>query len=409
MLSWQTAGESHGKALVAMMEGVPAGVSVTTSLIKEALAERRQGHGRGARQKFEQDEVEILTGVRHGYTTGGPISIVIGNSEWPKWEKVMSPDPVEEAELLVDAGKGDPREMGRNRPLTRPRPGHADLTGMLSYRFGDARNVLERASARETAARVALGAIAKQILREAADIVVAGHVVSIGGAQAAGDVLPTGEDLPALRKTQTRTLDQEAEAAFIAEIDAAKQAGDTVGGTAEVIAWNVPLGVGTHVDSARKLDAKLAGALMSIQSAKAVEIGAGLASSRTWGSEAHDEIGWRGRSLQRASNRAGGIEGGASNGEAIVARVSFKPISTVPRALATIDLATGEEVRAFHQRSDTSQIVPGAVIAEAMVALVVAEALLERFGGHSIEEVRSQRLLQDQYVIERLKLSGRKK
>ena len=409
MLSWQTAGESHGKALVAMMEGVPAGVGITTSLIQEALAERRQGYGRGARQKFEQDEVEILTGVRHGRTTGGPISIVIGNSEWPKWEKVMSPDPVEEADLQVDAGKGDPREMGRNRPLTRPRPGHADLTGMLSYRFGDARDVLERASARETAARVALGAIAKQILREAADVAVVGHVVSVGSVEAPGGGLPTEGDLPALRASQTRTLDEKVEQEFIGEIDAAKKSGDTVGGTAEVVAWGVPLGIGTHVDSARKLDAMIAGALMSIQSAKAVEIGAGVRSSRTWGSHAHDEIGWADGKVRRASNLAGGIEGGASNGEPIVARVSFKPISTVPRALATFDLATGEEVRAFHQRSDTSQIVPAAVIAEAMVALVLAQALLDRFGGHSIEEVRAQRLLQDEYVAERLNFDGERR
>lgn len=402
MLKWHTAGESHGKALVAMLEGVPSGVSVTTERIVEALAERRQGYGRGARQKFEQDHVEILSGVRHGLTTGGPIAIVIANSEWPKWEQVMSVDPVPPEALMVDAGKGDRREMSRNKPLRKPRPGHADLAGMLSYRFDDARDVLERASARETAARVALGAIAKQILKEAAGVTVVGHVTQVGETRGWAPTVPTPDDLESLRASETRTLNVEVEEAFIATIDAAKKSGDTVGGVAEVVAWNVPLGLGSHAEMDRKLDARLAGALMSIQSAKSVEIGAGLTASETLGSAAHDEIGLAGEELMRHSNRAGGIEGGTSNGQPIVARVGFKPISTVPRALKTIDLDTGEEATAFHQRSDTSQIVPAAVIAEAMVALVLAQALLERFGGHSISEVVEMRELQDRYIASRL-------
>lgn len=402
MLKWHTAGESHGKALVAMLEGVPSGVQVTTEMIIDALAERRLGHGRGARQKFEQDEVEILAGVRHGRTTGGPVAIVIGNSEWPKWEQVMSADPVPWEALVVDAGKGDPREMGRNKTLRRPRPGHADLAGMLSYRLEDARDVLERASARETAARVALGAIAKQILKEAAGVTIVGHVRSVGPAENSDDVVPTPDDLPALRASEVRTLNPAAEQEFIEMINGVKKSGNTVGGVAEVVAWGVPLGLGSHTEMDRKLDARLAAALMSIQSAKSVEIGAGRDAGATLGSDAHDEISLRGNEVVRLSNLAGGIEGGTSNGQPIVARVGFKPISTVPRALSTVDLDTGEEVTAFHQRSDTSQIVPAAVIAEAMVALTLAQALLERFGGNSIQEVAEMQKNQEDYVATRL-------
>lgn len=403
MLTWHTAGESHGPALVALMEGVPAGVQVTTESIQDALAERRLGYGRGARQKFEKDVVQILSGVRHGRTTGAPISIVIHNSEWPKWEKVMSADPVAAEDLMVDAGRGDPREMGRNKKLVRPRPGHADMAGMLSYRLEDARDVLERASARETAARVALGSIAKQILAQVADAAVVGHVTQIGEVRAVGSTLPNPSDLPSLRKSPTRTLDADLQKKFIDVIDSAKRSGNTVGGAVQVIAWGVPVGLGSHVQSDRKLDARLAAGLMSIQSAKAVEIGAGFESAQTLGSDAHDqmEVDSHGR-VARLSNLAGGIEGGTSNGQPIIASVAFKPISTVPRALSTVDLTTGETTAAFHQRSDTSQVVPAAVIAEASVALVLAQALLDRFGGHSVEEVREQYLLQEEYVERRI-------
>ncbi len=406
MLKWTTAGESHGPALVATMSGVPAGLHVNTSLIADALAERRLGYGRGARQKFEKDRVEILTGVRHGKTTGGPVTIVIHNSEWPKWQTVMSADEVDEDSLLVDAGKGDRREMARNKRLTRPRPGHADLAGVLSYRLEDARDVLERASARETAARVALGAIAKQLLQEVCGTEVVSHVVSVGDSHADSTVKPTPQDRDALMESPVRTVDAHAEELFVQAIDRAQKSGDTIGGVAEVIAYGVPLGLGSHVSAETKLDADIAWALMSIQSAKAVEIGEGFTSARTLGSSAHDEIllSEKGR-VARATNRAGGIEGGTSNGAPIIARVGFKPISTVPRALASVDLETGETTGAFHQRSDTAQVVPGAVIAEAMLALVLARALTNRFGGHSLDEMRAQYLTQQTYVDQRTDLS----
>lgn len=403
MLTWTTAGESHGPALIASMEGVPSGVSITTEMLGEALAERRLGYGRGTRQKFEQDRVEILSGVRHGRSTGAPLTIVIHNSEWPKWETVMSADPVPDESLQVDAGRGDHREMARNRILTRPRPGHADLAGSISYRLADSRDVLERASARETAARVALGAIAKEILRSVAGVNVLAHVLSIGQETSDAAPLPDVSNQEKLRNSPVRTLDEEAAKRFIAAVDAAKKSGDTVGGSVEIVAWNVPLGLGSHTSSDQKLDARLAGALMSIQSAKGVEIGEGFNAARTLGSAAQDEIVLSGEAkIARRSNRAGGIEGGTSNGQPIISRVAFKPISTVPRALRTVDLQTGEETTAFHQRSDTSQVVPAAVIAEAVVALVLAEALLERFGGRSLAEVRSQFELHQAYVESRL-------
>lgn len=406
MLKWTTAGESHGPALVASMEGAPAGIEVSTGLIAQALAERRLGYGRGARQQFEKDRVEILTGVRHGLTTGAPITIVIHNSEWPKWESVMSADPVPPEALLVDAGKGDFREMARNKPLTRPRPGHADLAGALSYRQEDARNILERASARETAARVALGAVAKQLLAQVCGTEIVSHVVGVG-AVTMPVLPPTPADRVRLKASPVRTLDEDAEAAYIRAIDEADANQETIGGVAEVVAYDVPVGLGSHVSSDRKLDAAIAWALMSIQSAKAVEIGDGFETVRRPGSGAHDEIVRDGESLTRSSNRAGGIEGGTSNGQPVVARVGFKPISTVPRPLASVDLSTGEASSAFHQRSDTCQVVPGAVIAEAMVALVLAQALTVRFGGASLDEVRSQFKLQEGYVRDRLDYEGK--
>lgn len=388
MIRWSTAGESHGPALVALFEGMPAGVRVTSEDIKHALWRRRLGYGRGSRQQFEQDELRILSGIRHGQTLGSPIALDIGNSEWPKWSTVMSADPVAPEALLIDAGTGDEREVSRNKPLTRPRPGHADLVGMNKYGFNSARPVLERASARETAARVALGELAKQLLAQAAGTRIVSHVVEVGAVRGEGLSLPTPEDAPALDGCDVRQLNTELAAAFRAEVDAAKKDADTLGGVVEVAAWGVPQGLGTHVRGQDRLDGRLAGALMSIQAVKGVEIGDGFDTARRRGSEAHDEIVREGGSLHRLTNRAGGIEGGMSNGEPIVVRVAYKPISTVPRALRTIDVATGEAATALHQRSDTTAVVPGAVIAEAMVALVLAEALVEKFGGDSLAEIR---------------------
>ena len=406
MLRWLTAGESHGPALVATLEGMPSGVELTTQTIRDALARRRLGAGRGARQKFEADEVRILGGVRHGLTTGAPIVIEIANSEWPKWEKVMSADPVSPEELLVDAGKGDEREVARNRALTKPRPGHADLPGVLSYDLDEIRPILERASARETAARVALGACVEAFLRQLANIELVSHVVGVGPCEAKLSRLPLPSDEELLNASPMRALDKDDESEFLACVEETRAAGDTVGGIVEVVAWNVPIGVGTHVQSDRRLDAQLAAALMSIQSVKGVEIGDGFAQSRLPGSQAHDEIiRAADGTLTRASNRAGGIEGGTSNGQAIVVRAAFKPISTVPHALRTVDLATGEDARALHQRSDTCQVVPGAVIAEAEVALVLARALSDHAGGNSLRECKRNLQAYCAHISERLGLT----
>ncbi|MCI7672047.1 MAG: chorismate synthase [Schaalia hyovaginalis] len=388
MLTWMTAGESHGPALVAVIDGVPSGLELTTADLERALARRRLGYGRGARQAFERDEVRILSGVRHGRTIGSPIAVEIANSEWPKWRTVMAADPVDPAELLIDAGTGDEREIARNRPLTRPRPGHADLAGMLSYDLPEARPVLERASARETAARVALGAIAEALLAQAGGIELVAHVVAVGPLRAEGE-LPRPQDAEALDGARMRALDPLTDQAFVDLVDEAKAQGDTIGGVVEVVAWGVPVGLGSHVAAARRLDAAIAQAVMSIQSVKGVEIGDGFAQAALLGSQAHDEIlkGADGR-LHRASNRAGGIEGGTSNGEAIVVRAAFKPISTVPRALRSVDLATGEEARGLHQRSDTCQLVPGALIVQAELALVLADALFAHAGGNSVSEMK---------------------
>ena len=406
MLRWLTAGESHGPALVATLEGMPSGVELTTQTIRDALARRRLGAGRGARQKFEADEVRILGGVRHGLTTGAPIVIEIENSEWPKWEKVMSADPVSPEELLVDAGKGDEREVARNRALTKPRPGHADLPGVLSYDLDEIRPILERASARETAARVALGACVEAFLRQLANIELVSHVVGVGPCEAKSSRLPLPSDEELLNASPMRALDKDDESEFLACVEETRAAGDTVGGIVEVVAWNVPIGVGTHVQYDRRLDAQLAAALMSIQSVKGVEIGDGFAQSRLLGSQAHDEIiRAADGTLTRASNRAGGIEGGTSNGQAIVVRAAFKPISTVPHALRTVDLATGEDARALHQRSDTCQLVPGAVIAEAEVALVLARALSDHAGGNSLRECKRNLEAYCAHISERLGLT----
>ncbi|MBO3093403.1 chorismate synthase [Cellulomonas dongxiuzhuiae] len=390
MLRWLTSGESHGPALVGILDGLPAGVQVQTSDVQAALARRRLGYGRGARMKFEQDEVRLLSGVRHGLTQGGPLAIEVANTEWPKWADVMSADPVPPEALTVDAGIGDVKEIARNRPLTRPRPGHADLVGMRKYGFDDARPVLERASARETATRVALGTVAAAFLEQVAGVRLVSHVVAIGPVAVPDDAPePTPDDVAALDADPVRCFDAATSAAMVAEIDQCHKDGDTLGGVVEVLVHGLPSGVGTYVQADGRLDARLAGALMGIQAIKGVEVGDGFRTATRRGSQAHDEIerDASGRIVRR-TNRAGGIEGGMSNGEVVRVRAAMKPISTVPRALATVDTATGEPVTAHHQRSDVCAVPPAAVVAEAMVALVVAQTLLEKTGGDSVAEVR---------------------
>ncbi len=379
MLRWITAGESHGPALVAVLEGLPAGVPVTSSEIAGQLARRRLGYGRGARMKFEQDVVTLLGGVRHGSTLGGPIAVQIGNTEWPKWEQIMAPDPV--AADVLDG-------LARNAPLTRPRPGHADLAGMQKYGFDDARPVLERASARETASRVALGTIAANFLRASLGAEIVSHVVSIGEADAVAGRLPEPADLPAIDESPVRALDPESTARMVAEIEAAKADGDTLGGVVEVLVYGLPPGLGSFVHADRKLDARLAAALMGIQAIKGVEVGDGFLTARRRGSQAHDEIDPRHPGVTRRSNRAGGIEGGMTNGEILRVRGAMKPISTVPRALATLDVSTGDSAVAIHQRSDVCAVPAAGVVAEAMVALVLADAVAEKFGGDSLSETK---------------------
>ncbi|WP_026531195.1 chorismate synthase [Haematomicrobium sanguinis] len=380
MLRWLTAGESHGPALVGIVEGVPAGVEVTSADIQEALARRRLGYGRGARMKFEQDQVRFLGGVRHGVTQGGPVAIEVGNTEWPKWEQIMSADPVDEAAI---------EGLGRNAPLTRPRPGHADFTGMQKYGFDDARPVLERASARETAERVALGAVAARFLAQLG-IQVVSHTVSIATVSVPeGSPLPGPDDVLALDQNPLRCFDRETSDAMVAEIDAAKKDGETLGGVVEVLVYGLPPGLGSYVHWDRRLDARLAGALMGIQAIKGVEVGDGFLTASRRGSQAHDEIvrDESGR-IVRASNRAGGIEGGMSIGDVVRVRAAMKPIATVPKALRTVDVATGEDATAHHQRSDVAAVPAAGVVAEAMVALVIANAVLEKFGGDSVAETK---------------------
>ncbi len=390
MLRWLTSGESHGPALVGVIEGVPAGLDLVTDDIRGALARRRLGYGRGSRQKFEQDEVNVLAGLRHGKTQGGPIAITIGNTEWPKWVDVMAADPVPPEALLKDAGTGDEREIARNRPLTRPRPGHADLVGMRKYGFEDARPVLERASARETATRVALGTIAANLLEQVAGIRLVSHVLEIGGIRVPDDAaLPTPDDVSTLDADPARCFDKETSAKIVELIDETQKSGDTLGGVVEVLAYGVPSGIGSYVHWDRRLDARLAAAIMGIQAFKGVEIGDGFTTAARKGSAAHDEIvrDEQGQ-IKRLSNRAGGLEGGMTNGEVIRVRGAMKPISTVPRALQTVDVTTGEASKAQHQRSDVCAVQPAAVIAEAMVALTLADSLLEKFGGDSVTETR---------------------
>jgi len=379
-MRWMTAGESHGPSLVGVIEGIPAGIAITTSEVQKVLARRRLGHGRGARMAFEQDQVRVIGGIRHGVTMGSPIAIEIGNTEWPKWEKVMAADPVDESELTG----------ARNAPLTRPRPGHADLVGMQKYGIDDARNILERASARETAARVALGTVAAAFLEQVGGIRLVSHTVAIGPvAVPDGAELPHPDDVDALDADPVRCHHAETSAAMVAEIDACHREGDTMGGVVEVLAYNLPPGLGSHVHWDRRLDSRLAGALMGIQAIKGVEVGDGFLTAQRRGSVAHDEI-ERDESgkLHRRTNRAGGTEGGMTNGEVLRVRAAMKPISTVPRALDTIDVTTGEAAKAIHQRSDVCAAVPAGPVSEAMVALVLAEAVLEKFGGDSVAETR---------------------
>jgi len=380
-MRWITAGESHGPALSAIVEGMPAHIEVSTADIDRHLARRRLGTGRGARQNFEADKVSILGGIRLGLSQGGPISIQVGNSEWPKWEKVMSPDPLPLEEI---------KDLARNAPLTRPRPGHADLVGMQKYDFDDARAILERASARETAARVALGAIARAFLFQSVGIEILSHVTSIGAVSIADNLpLPTPADMVRVDSDPVRCAYPEFSDAMVAEIEAAHKDGDTLGGVCEILAYNLPPGLGSHVHWDRRLDARLAGAMMGIQAIKGVALGDGFTSASRRGSVAHDEI-ERGAdgSIVRRTDRAGGTEGGMSNGEVLRVSIAMKPISTVPKALDTIDVATGEAAKAINQRSDVCAVPAAGVVGEAMAALVLAEAVLEKFGGDSVAETR---------------------
>ena len=381
MLKWLTAGESHGPALSAIIEGIPAHVLITSKDIDLDLSRRRLGFGRGARQNFEADKITITGGIRHGKTQGGPIAIQIANSEWPKWEKIMSADPVPEDEI---------KDLARNAPLTRPRPGHADLVGMQKFNFSDARPILERASARETAARVALGAVARAFLKQSVGIEILSHVLSIGKVSVAEDyILPSISDRHQIDEDPVRCADKKVSEEIVKEIEQAHKDGDTLGGVVEVLAYNLPPGLGSHVHWDRRLDARLASAMMGIQAIKGVEIGDGFTTATRRGSAAHDEIEKNAEgAIVRRSDRAGGTEGGMSNGEILRVSIAMKPISTVPKALDTIDVATGEAAKAINQRSDVCAVPAAGIVGEAMAALVLAEAVLEKFGGDSVQETK---------------------
>lgn len=380
MLRFTTAGESHGPALVSVLEGIPAGLPLLTADVDHELVRRQQGYGRGRRMQIERDAVRFLSGVRAGQTIGSPIAMLIENRDWKSWTEIMDPAPHE----------GDPAL--RKRAVTRPRPGHADLTGMLKYGRDDARDILERASARETTARVAAGAVCRVLLRSFG-IEIGSHVSHLGGIDVRlPDSLPEALNEVADR-SPLRTLDPEAESRMIERIDAAKRAGDTLGGIAEVVCVGLPVGLGSHVSWDRKLDGRIARAIMSIPAVKGVEIGMGFDAARRPGSEVHDEIeADRSRlasgNIRRRTNRAGGLEGGMTTGEPLIVRVAMKPISTLMRPLATVDVATGEAAAAVAERSDVTAVPAMGVIAEAMLALVVAEAFTEKFGGDSLEEMR---------------------
>jgi chorismate synthase len=396
MLRWLTAGESHGPELVAIVEGMPAGIEITTSDVQDALARRRLGFGRGARMKFEQDQVQLSGGVRHGLSQGGPIAITIQNTEWPKWEQVMSADPVNEADL----------SGARAEPLTRPRPGHADFTGMQKYDFLDSRPVLERASARETAARVALGEVASRFLSQLG-IKLVTHTVAIGPVKSEDEQLPTPADVSTLDENPVRCFSTQVTEAMVSEIEDCQKSGDTLGGVVETLVYGLPPGLGSYVHWDRKLDSQLAGALMGIQAIKGVEIGDGFTTASRRGSVAHDEISRDTDGLvKRSTGRAGGIEGGMSTGEVLRVRAAMKPISTVPKALATIDVQTGEATKAHHQRSDVCAVPAAGIVAEAMVALVVANAVLEKFGGDSVRETKRNMVSYLESIPDVLKSAG---
>ena len=377
MLRWLTAGESHGPALIAILEGIPADVAITTRTIDDDLARRRLGAGRGARQNFEADKVTVQGGIRHGLTMGGPIAIEIANSEWSKWATVMAADPVDADDL---------EQLARNASLTRPRPGHADLAGMQKYGFKDVRPILERASARETAARVALGAVARSFLKQVADIEILSHVVSIGEISSEDPITPQPQDRIAIDADPVRAFNQSASTRMQDEISKAHKEGDTLGGIVEILAYGVPVGLGSHVHWDRRIDSKLAGALMSIQAIKGVEVGDGFIGASRRGSQAHDEIDYDGTSFSRRSSRSGGTEGGMSTGEPLRIRIAMKPISTVPKALDTVDVITKESSKAINQRSDVCAVPAAGIVGEAMVALVLSELFLEKFGGDSLKE-----------------------
>lgn len=379
MLRWLTAGESHGQELIAVLEGLPAGVPVTTDDVQSALARRRLGYGRGARMKFEKDVVTLSGGIRHGLSMGGPVAISIANTEWPKWQEVMSADPVDESAL----------SGARAEALTRPRPGHADFTGMQKYNVLDSRPILERASARETAARVALGQVAANFL-SVLGIHLVTHTVAIGAVDGGRDVpRPSFRDVDKLDADELRCFDAELSKRMVEEIEGAHKDGDTLGGVVETLVYGMPPGLGSFVHWDRRLDSQLAAAIMGIQAIKGVEIGDGFETAKRRGSAAHDELERDASGVtHRITDRAGGIEGGMSNGEVLVVRAAMKPISTVPRALATIDVSTGEAAKAHHQRSDVCAVPAAGVVAEAMVALVVANSVLEKFGGDSVSETK---------------------
>ena len=379
MFRWMTAGESHGQALVAMVEGLPAHVEVTSEQIAEALRRRRLGVGRGARMKFEADEVTMIAGVRHGVTLGSPVAIQVGNTEWPKWETVMSPDPVDPEVVAAQA---------RGEKLTRPRPGHADLVGMQKYAWDETRPILERASARETAARVAVGRVAMNFLEQALGVRILSHVVELGPIAVPQGTLPGPDDLERIDTDPVRCADPDTSARMIEEIEACRKDGDTLGGVVEVVVHGLPPGLGSHISGDRRLDSRLAGALMGIQAIKGVELGDGFDLARTRGSLVHDEIVPGETGIERVSGRSGGTEGGMSTGAPLRVRAAMKPIATIPRALRTIDTTTGDAAQANHQRSDVCAVPAAGVVAEAMVALVLAEAVLEKFGGDSVDEVR---------------------
>lgn len=402
MLRWTTAGESHGQALVALVEHMPAGVPVTREDISLQLARRRLGYGRGARMKFEADEVTLLGGVRHGATIGSPIAIMIGNTEWPKWTTIMSADPID----LSDEDVAAAMSSGRGAKLTRPRPGHADFAGMLKYDLDEVRPILERSSARETAARVAAATVARNFLRETLGVEVLSHVISIGASEPYAGPQPQFGDLEAIDASPVRAFGKDAEASMIQEIETAKKQGDTLGGIVEVLVEGLPIGLGSHISGEDRLDAQLAGALMGIQAIKGVEVGDGFEEARRRGSQAHDEMVRDEHGTHRLTNRAGGLEGGMTNGETLRVRAAMKPISTVPRALKTVDMVTGQPATGIHQRSDVCAVPAAAVVAEAMVALVLARAVLQKFGGDSLAETKRNIEAYQQRIAQRLSFEG---